>query len=635
MKQKIKIAATLLLLVVLTACTSAGVATVSTIPVVVTDTEVGTIQTIESVTSDNSVQSMGDTHDNVADYTWDTASEVTVTLNGDNLSASGEGITANGSQAVITSAGNYRISGTLTNGQITVSTDEKGTVRLILDNAVINNASGSPVFIEKAEKVIIVLVDGSQNTLTDGATYLFANPDEDEPNAVLFSKADLTITGNGALTINGNYEDGINGKDCLIIDSGTISVNAVDDGIRGKDYLVIKSGSVSVVSTGDGLKSDNSEDTATGFVQILTGVINVLSGGDAISAQSDIVISGGEFSLTSGGGSTQTIADTLSAKAIKADGNITVENGVFVIDSAEDAIHAGGTLTVNNGTFSISSGDDGMHSDTAVTINNGTVNIQKSYEGIEGAVITLNGGEINIKASDDGINVSTGTGEGEMMGRGGQMGPGMGEAAGQESFTYTGSNYLYINGGMILVDADGDGLDSNGAVEMTGGLVIVNGPIENMNGALDYDSGFKMNGGILIAAGSAGMAQAPGSYSSQNSLLVNFDAAQAAGTIVSIRTAAGEDVITFAPAKSFQSLLVSSPDLVTGQTYQIYLGGSSSETNLNGLFEGGAYSGGTLYQEATLSSVITTLGSAGGFMGGPGGGMGGRGGPGGGQPIQQ
>ena len=135
---------------------------------------------------------------------------------------------------------------------------------------------------------------------------------------------------------------------------------------------------------------------------------------------------------------------------------------------------------------------------------------------------------------------------------------------------------LYINGGYIWVDADGDGLDINGAIEMTDGVVLVNGPTENMNGALDYDGGFNISGGFLVAVGSAGMAQAPRQISSQNSLLINLSCTTAAGTLIHIQNSAGEDILTFAPTKHYQSIAFSSPELVNGETYTISYGGSSS-----------------------------------------------------------
>jgi hypothetical protein len=181
-------------------------------------------------------------------------------------------------------------------------------------------------------------------------------------------------------------------------------------------------------------------------------------------------------------------------------------------------------------------GDDGMHADAALTINGGAVTIPTSYEGLESAVITINAGDINVTSSDDGINVAGGTdGSGGMAGPGrggrGQGGPG---AQSSETFTYTGSYYLYINGGTITVNAGGDGLDANGAIEMTGGLVVVNGPTEQMNGALDYDGTFNISGGTLIAVGSAGMAQAPSAGSRK--VGAHGRGQQTAGTLSTSRT---------------------------------------------------------------------------------------------------
>ena len=118
---------------------------------------------------------------------------------------------------------------------------------------------------------------------------------------------------------------------------------------------------------------------------------------------------------------------------------------------------------------------------------------------------------------------------------------------------------------------------------MTDGIVIVNGPIQQMNSALDYDAFFNITGGFLVAAGSAGMAQAPGAASTQNSLLLNFSGTQKAGTLVHIQTNSGKDVLTFAPSKQYQSIAFSSPALVTGATYDVYTGGSSTGVAQDGV----------------------------------------------------
>jgi len=556
----------------------------------------------------------GETHDDAADYTWDAAEEITVQFNGDSITAGSPNVVIDGSTATITTAGTYRLTGSLSDGQVIVETEDKDTVRLILDGVEITSASSAPIYISKAEKTILVLAEGSVNTITDASTYVLADPESDEPNAAIFATSDLTITGTGSLEVSGNYNDGIATKDGLILAAGSITVSALDDGIRGKDYVYVKEGGITITAQGDGIKSDNDTDTSKGFITIDLGRIEVTSGGDAISAQTNVLVAGGELILDAGGGSDTVIDENLSAKGIKGGSSVTIANGIVTIDSADDSLHSNNSITINNGVVTLSSGDDGMHADTALSINAGDVRILKSYEGIESAVITLNNGSVKINASDDGINVSGGVdGSGMMPGGrpfGGKQGPG-GPPPGQETFNYTGEYYLYINGGLISVDAGGDGIDSNGAIEMTNGIVIVNGPTQDMNGALDYMGGFKMKGGFLVTAGSAGMAQAPDSSSSQNSLLLNLTSAQQAGTTIHIQDSSGKDILTFTPAKAYQSITYSSPYLVTGETYTVFLGGTAEGEDMDGLYESSTYSGGTEYTTFSISGTVTSIGAVG------------------------
>jgi hypothetical protein len=263
-------------------------------------------------------------------------------------------------------------------------------------------------------------------------------------------------------------------------------------------------------------------------------------------------------------------------------------------------------VVINGGTFQLASGDDAVHADSTLEVNGGALKVTSSYEGLESSVITINAGEISIVSSDDGINVASGVdGSGQMPG----MGPGGGPGRRQDTFTYTGDTFLYINGGTIIVEADGDGLDINGAIEMKDGTVIVNGPTQQMNGALDYDAYFTITGGYLIAAGSAGMAQAPGETSGQNSLLLNFNTTLPAGTLVYIQNSAGETLLAFAPSKSFQSIAFSSASLVTGETYDIFTGGSATGASLAGLYQDGAAAGGDRYASFTVSTALTQIGS--------------------------
>ncbi|MGD9316595.1 MAG: VTC domain-containing protein [Anaerolineae bacterium] len=174
-----------------------------------------------------------------------------------------------------------------------------------------------------------------------------------------------------------------------------------------------------------------------------------------------------------------------------------------------------------------------------------------------------------------------------------------------------------FNGGYLAIDANGDGIDANGSIEMTAGTVIVNGPTNDGNGPLDYLGTFNISGGYLVAVGSSGMAQAPSTTSTQYSVMYNFTSPQAAGTMVHIETESGQEVFTFTPAKLYQSVLLSSPGLENGSTYVVYSGGSSSGTAADGLFSGGAFTGGSQVSSFTITSMVTGESTGmGGFGGG-------------------
>jgi len=332
------------------------------------------------------------------------------------------------------------------------------------------------------------------------------------------------------------------------------------------------------------------------------------------------MIKGGEITLSAGGGSKSRIDANTSAKGIKAAVRVKIDGGSFTINSADDAIHSNSSIVINGGTFAIATGDDGLHADSTLEVNGGNITITECYEGLESAVITINDGHIRITSRDDGLNVVAGNdgsgtnlGPAQGWGQGARPGPGMmpgpGVGPGQDAFAYSGNYYLYIHGGYMVIDAAGDGMDINGAIEMTDGVVIINGPTMNMNGALDYYGSFKITGGFLVAVGSSGMAQAPSASSTQYSLLLNYTSAQRAGSLIHIQTAGGESILTFSPTKQYQSLAFSSPALKNGSTYSVYCGGSSTGTAKDGLYQGGAYAG-SQCSSFTISSIVTYVGSS-------------------------
>ncbi|MEE4275844.1 MAG: carbohydrate-binding domain-containing protein, partial [Thermoleophilia bacterium] len=472
------------------------------------------------------------THEDPADYAWDAASEVAVTL-ADGASAGGSGVKVDGDVVTITRAGTYRLRGTLSDGQVVVDAADEGVVRLVLDGVDLASSTGAALAVLDAGKAVVILEAGSQSTLVDAATYVFPAADVDEPNAALFSAADLTIAGDGALAVAGRSNDGIASKDGLIIAGGEITVDAVDDGIRGKDYLVVTGGTLDVTAGGDALKADNEEDAALGYVRIAGGTLD--------------------------------------------------------LDAATDGIDAWSAAIIVAGALTIAAGDDAIHSETRVEVNGGTIDITRSYEGLEGTEIVITGGAITLVAEDDGLNVAGGAdGSGWQQeggfpgapgGPGGRGGAG-GAGGGPMVETPVEGWYVEISGGTLVIDAGGDGLDSNGSATVTGGTIVVNGPLTNREGALDVNGDFLVSDAVLVAAGSIGMDETPSASSSQATLHLRFDTLVAAGTVVRIQAPDGTPIATFRASKDLQSLVVSTPGVVAGASYEVLTGGTVTGESL-------------------------------------------------------
>lgn len=396
----------------------------------------------------------------------------------------------------------------------------------------------------------------------------------------------IGITG-GSLTLS-TADDAIHGESSVAISGGTISVTACYEGIDSPD-ITIDDATVSIVSSGDGI-SAVSLDGASSTVSIYGGTVTISAGEDGIQAESQVLISGGTITITSGGGSSSSVGSTESAKAIKAATDITISGGAITINSADDGIHSNDTITISAGDITISSGDDGIHADSSITIDGGEIDITKCYEGIESSVITINDGTIHLVSSDDGINCAGGADGSSMNGR-----------PGQNNFSSNSDNHVDIHGGYIVMNTEGDGFDSNGSATMTGGTMIINGPTQNNNGAIDYDGTFEMSGGFLLAVGSSGMAESPSSSSTQETLSASYGSTQSGGTMLHIETEAGEEILTFVPTKNYQSVVLCSADIAVGTTYVFYSGGSSTGTVTDGLYSGGTYTPGTELGSITVS----------------------------------
>ena len=530
----------------------------------------------------------------------------------------------------ITVEGTYVVSGE--HESITVSAPDTAKVRIILKNATVSNTSGPAIYIEKADKVFITACEGTVNTLSDGTSYTGDFKDTNVDGAI-FSKTDLTLNGEGTLNITGNCKCGAVSKDDLIICGLNLTVKSTGCALEGKDCVKIKDAAITVSAGGDGIRSTNTEKSNKGFVYIETGNIDITSGNDGIQAATVLKAANGSIKITAGGGvtdtkqnfggrnmpgfggKTQTTDDEESTKGLKAGSLILIDEGSFEVSSKDDAFHSNGDIEINGGSFTAAAGDDGFHADNNLIINGGSITVSQSYEGLEGQKVTVTGGNIDITASDDGIN-----------------------AAGSSSSSSTGgrpdssdSNALItIGGGYIVVNASGDGIDSNGNIVISDGTLLVSGPADNGNGAFDYGGEATVSGGTVILCGSSGMAQGFSDKSDQASFMYTLNSSASAGSSVALTDENGNVLASFIPAKQYNNVVISTPSLKNGSSYKLVIGGTVSGADKNGYASSGSVSSAAQTLDIKLAGITTTFGS-GGMSGGMGGGNKGRGGFGGGQ----
>lgn len=496
----------------------------------------------------------------------------------DEAQAQGEGYALAGGELTITQEGTYILSGTLRAGRITVNVDKTQDVRLVLNGVDITAAQGAAIYVQQADKVILSLPEETENKIAD--TSVGTEADGTQMTAAIFSRADITINGDGALQVNGNVNDGITTRDTLKITGGKITVTSVDDGIIGKDSVLIRGGDIAITSVGDGVKATNATDTTKGFLYMEGGKLAIDAQSDGMQAETSIRITGGEIAITAGGGSaaaperidefargrgmntmqeTQSETKTTAGKGIKAAGYIDITGGTIAVDACDDAINAGDTVTISGGRVQLLSGDDGIHADNVLALSAGSIDIVQSYEGMEAAQIDISGGEIAITASDDGLNAS-----------GGNDGSGSDLRMGRDNFAAVANVWISITGGQIRIDASGDGVDSNGTIQMDGGTLLVNGPSFGGNGYFDANGEFVVNGGTLLGLGGAEMLVTPAQSSKQSSVTVTGVTGNV-GSVISLRDKQGSELFSYTAPKEYTAVTISVAGIVAGETYEVYI----------------------------------------------------------------
>lgn len=539
--------------------------------------------------------------------TYEESGAVYVTLSGDGITGETDGVAINGQTVTITAEGTYIFSGTLSEGQIVVDADN-AKVQIVFDNVDITCASSAAVYVKSAEKVFVTLAEGAQNTLRNTDEYVAI--DDNNIDAVIFAKSDLTLNGTGSLTIVSAEGHGIVSKDDLKITGGTYDITAAGHALSGKDSVRIADGTFILTAEKDGIHAENADDEEKGYIYIADGDFTITSDGDGMDASSIVQIEDGTFDITAGGGAansqkthesdmpgggmSQNIErpdgksmpqmgekpdeesmsqmgekpdeESMPQMGEKPDGeNMPQDTTTDESSTSTKGIKAGGGMYLNGGTYQIDSADDSIHSNANITIADGTYTLATGDDGVhaddaltvnggtitvtesyEGLAVTINDGTIDITASDDGINTA-----GEKM---------------------------ELNGGYIHILAGGDGVDSNGDLTINGGEIYIDGPSDNGNSAIDYGdrSSAYMNGGTLVAIGNSGMAEGMSDSSKQKVLMVKLGEQMEAGDVV-LTDSEGNVIVSYTALKSYDCVIISTAEVENGATYTLTTSGTTTE----------------------------------------------------------
>ena len=498
---------------------------------------------------------------------WDTEGATVITLTGDSAEITGNGAYVNGQEVVITEAGRYVVSGSLSDGKITVDAHNSSKVWILLDGVDINCSDDACIRVDQAEKVFLTLAENSVNTLTSGSTYSDTAL-QDGTDGAIFAHDDLTINGSGSVTVTAEYRHGIAANDDLVITGGTITITAAADAIHANDSVSIKEAQITVDAGDDGIVTANEVE----------------------------------------------------------EGYMYIESGTIDITSVGDGIHTTGDITITGGSITIAAGDDGIHSDQFVYIEDGEILINECYEGIEALIIDVSGGDITIYPEDDGFNANGGSsdmfgfgggpGQGGMQaqtsdtdtaeghasetdtaeGQASETDPAEGQSSetdpmeGQASVTDTASEetYIAISGGTITIindsGRDADGLDSNEDIRISGGTIYISLLGTGSNCAVDYGSESggvaEITGGTIIACGASSMAEGFSSTSTQASILYNTSTVADEGTTLALKDGEGNILLSWDVPCSFSSALISCPEMQVGNSYQVVIGDSSEEITI-------------------------------------------------------
>lgn len=583
--------------------------------------------TSESTDSENAMESASDINFDLelTESTIDTeftdreksgsykASEaVKITLNKTTATVSGSGAKADGSTITITEEGVYIVRGTLEDGQIIVNASDSDKVQIVLDGVHINCETNAAIYVREADKVFITLAENSSNTLGDGNEY--TQIDDNTVDSVIFSKSNLVCNGTGSLTIEADYKHGIVSKDDLVITGGTYKIAAADNGITAKDQIKILNGSFDIDAANSAVKAKNTDDAELGNIYIAGGIFTIEAEQDGFHATGSIVVDDGTITVNSGDDGFHAELDTVihggtilvekSNEGLEGK-RVVVNGGDITINASDDGINAAnsgddGVNAINPGANAVGSGDDdsnaaSSNNDSSAAVNSGDDgSISGEADGKEPQQMppdTENGSDMQPSQDFDPENAPSDGNAPQNFDPGNAPSDGDAPQKMQGGPGGGGNSELYIKitGGTLTVSADGDGLDSNGGLLVTGGTTIVYGPTSDGDSALDYDGSAIATGGTLAAIGSAGMTESFSEDSTQPVITYYCTETQSAATTITLTDSDGSALFTIAPEKAYASIVFTCSEMKLDATYTL--------------------TAGTDNEEITLTDIITTAGT--------------------------
>ena len=562
--------------------------------------------------------------------TYEESGAVYVTLSDDGITGETDGVVIDGQMVTITAEGTYIFSGTLSEGQIVVDADN-AKVQIVFDNVDITCASSAAVYVKSAEKVFVTLAEGSQNTLRNTDEYVAI--DDNNIDAVIFAKSDLTLNGTGSLTIVSAEGHGIVSKDDLKITGGTYDITAAGHALSGKDSVRIADGTFILTAEKDGIHAENADDEEKGYIYIADGDFTITSDGDGMDASNIVQIEDGTLDITAGGGAANSLkthesdvpgggmpqngekpdGESMPQMGEKPDGENMTEMGkrpdgttppekpsqtdqsdtadeTAAPDNATDHQSSSAETTEDTTTDESGTSTKGIKAGGGMYLNGGTYQIDSADDSIHSNEnITIADGTYTLATGDDGVHADdalivnggtitvTESYEG-LEGLAVTINDGTIDITASDDGINTAGEKMELNGGYIHILAGGDGVDSNGDLTINGGEIYIDGPSDNGNSAIDYGdrSSAYVNGGTLVAIGSSGMAEVMSDSSKQKVLMVKLGEQMEAGNVV-LTDSEGNVIVSYTALKTYDCVIISTAEVESGATYTLTTSGTTTE----------------------------------------------------------